>query len=140
MKVDPTGTPRGAPIRRKERSERTSEGGFADSLPRESGSASGGGATTGSGPVGGVGSLLALQEVPDAMTGRARAKQRGEELLDQLEAIRLGLLEGRLSAGQIERLAARVAERRQSVDDPNLESVLAAIEVRAAVELAKLGR
>ena len=40
----------------------------------------------------------------------------------------------------VERLASVAAAKRGQVDDPRLVEILNEIEVRAAVELAKLGR
>lgn len=87
-----------------------------------------------------VGSLLALQETAANPDGDARGRQRGEDLLDRLDELRLALLEGRLSIAAIERLADLVAARRAQVSDPRLAEILDEIELRAAVELAKLGR
>lgn len=140
MKVDPTGPARSAPPRRKDRSGRAAEADFASELPAEAEGAAGGSAGAGAQAVGGVGALLALQEVPDAANGRARAKRRGEELLDRLDELRLALIAGRLATAQVERLAARAKEARERVDDPRLEAVVQEIELRAAVELAKLRR
>ena len=49
------------------------------------------------------------------------------------------MLEGRLSVEAIERLAAQAAAGRAQVRDPRLAEILNDIELRAAVELAKLG-
>ena len=87
-----------------------------------------------------VDALLALQEVSEDPGGRSRGRRRGEELLDSLDDLRLGLLSGRMSLGALERLSTMVAVKRDQVDDPGLVQILDEIEVRAAVELAKLGR
>jgi Class II flagellar assembly regulator len=87
-----------------------------------------------------VGSLLALQETQGDPDGDTRGRRRGEDLLDRLDELRLALLEGRLSVAAIERLADLVAARRAQVSDPRLAEILDEIELRAAVELAKLGR
>ena len=65
---------------------------------------------------------------------------QGEDLLDELDQIRIGLLTGSLPRATLERLAARVEAKRHRVDDPSLIQILDEIELRAAVELAKLGR
>lgn len=83
--------------------------------------------------------LLALQEVPDAVARNARARRHGEDLLDRLDELRLALLTGRLSPARIEALSAMVAARKEQVTDPGLSQILEEIELRAAVELAKLG-
>jgi hypothetical protein len=88
---------------------------------------------------GGVGALLALQAVADPLTERRRAVKGGRDLLDALDEIKLALLEGRLPAERIERLAAAVGTC-PPTGEAGLDGVLAAIDLRAQVELAKLGR
>ena len=87
--------------------------------------------------------VLALQEAPDA-TSRNRAKQRGKEraslMLDQLDEIRMGLLLGTIPMAKLEQLAQLVRAKRDQIDDPKLLAILDEIELRAAVELAKLSR
>jgi hypothetical protein len=59
-------------------------------------------------------------------------------MLDELEQIRLGLLLGAIPRAKLEQLAQLVRARREQVDDPRLMAILDEIELRAAVELAKL--
>ena len=92
------------------------------------------------GPVTSVDSLLALQEVPDATDGRSKGLMRAEEMLDHLDDIRLGLLMGAIPKHKLTSLMTVVRDQRDQVDDPRLASVLDEVEVRAAVELAKLGQ
>lgn len=87
-----------------------------------------------------VDALLALQEVPEAPLDYRQAKRRGEALLDQLDELRHGLLIGAMPLAQLERLAQTLKARRGEIDDPRLAEVVEEIELRAAVELAKLGR
>jgi len=87
--------------------------------------------------------VLALQEAPDATTrsrARQRAKQRGNLMIDQLEEIRMGLLLGSVPVAKLEQLAQLVRAKREQIDDPKLLEILDEIELRAAVELAKLSR
>ncbi len=95
---------------------------------------------SGGAAVGPVDALLTLQEVSEDPGGRYRGRRRGEALLDQLDELRLGLLVGSLPLATVERLAAVAEAKRGQVDDPHLARVLDEIEIRAAVELAKLGR
>ena len=81
---------------------------------------------------------MALQAVPDATERRRRSARRGGRLLDGLAEIQLALLDGALSASVLTSLGAELRMAREATDDPGLESVLAQIELRAAVELAKL--
>jgi hypothetical protein len=87
--------------------------------------------------------VLALQEAPDATTrnrAKQRAKERGGMMLDQLEEIRIGLLMGTIPMAKLEMLAQLVRAKREQIDDPKLLAILDEIELRAAVELAKLSR
>ncbi len=87
----------------------------------------------------GIGALLALQVVGDPLSSRKRAVQDGSDILDGLDRIKVALLEGWVPVDRLERLAAIVAERSASGDE-RLDQLLAEIELRARVELAKLGR
>ena len=90
-------------------------------------------------PAAGLGGLLAVQEVGDATAERRRALAHGFNLLDRLDELRVALLTGRLDRDALTNLAQGVKSARSSVDDPGLAAVLDEIELRAAVELAKLG-
>jgi hypothetical protein len=81
-----------------------------------------------------------VQEVGDANQGRGRARRRAESLLDKLEDLRLAIVLGEVPLDHLENLAKTLAERQDSVDDPELAQIINEIEIRAAVELAKRGR
>lgn len=85
-----------------------------------------------------VSALLAIQETGDATSERARAVQRGEDLLSRLERIRLALIDGRLPPVQLKGLMQALDRQGTAFRDPQLNEILEEIEVRAAVELAKL--
>jgi len=84
--------------------------------------------------------LLSLQELPDALAGRRRAVQRGSSLLDRLEDLRLGLLAGIVPRERLQQLAELAQSARDGVDDPRLAELLDQIDLRVAVELAKLAQ
>ncbi len=86
----------------------------------------------------GVEALLALQDVGGPLERKRRAVGRAGRILDALDAIKLALLEGNLSLGQLERLRRALRDERALTDDPTLEGLLDEIELRAAVEIAKL--
>ncbi len=86
----------------------------------------------------GVGALLTLQEVPNATEQNRKAVQRSEDILDELYQLRLGLLTGRVPRQRLQRLMKLLQERPGGYADPELDSIIADVEVRAAVELAKL--
>ena len=91
-------------------------------------------------PLTALGGVLAVQEVEDATAERRRATRHGHSLLDELRALQLGMVDGRVAEGTLRRLAGMVDGLRPSAADAQLEAVLDAIELRAAVELAKLRR
>jgi hypothetical protein len=80
--------------------------------------------------------VLALQGLPDATERRRRAVRHGHALLDGLEELRLALLDGSLPPATLRQLA----RRRGPLGEAQLDAVLDEIELRAAVELAKLER
>ena len=84
-----------------------------------------------------VDALLALQEQPNLLDRRRRAVKRAGRILDQLEQVKLTLLEAGPTEGALDQLAAAVREAREDTSDEGLEGVLNDLETRAAVELAK---
>ncbi|HUV33207.1 MAG TPA: flagellar assembly protein FliX, partial [Devosiaceae bacterium] len=80
----------------------------------------------------------ALQAVDDPLFARKKTVRRGHALLDALDAIKADLLVGRLSEGRLNRIVALVGQARAGAD-PTLEAIVDEIELRARVELAKLG-
>jgi class II flagellar assembly regulator FliX len=89
--------------------------------------------------VAGIDALLALQGVEDPTERRKRAVRRGRSALDVLDDLKLGLLAGSLDAVTVERLRSAASELKSSSGDADLDSVLAEIELRVEVELAKVG-
>jgi hypothetical protein len=88
--------------------------------------------------LGSIDTILALQGVPDAMTGRAKAVKRGQSILDMMDEVRDGLLAGQVSEGLLRRLSASLQAKADGFLEPGLQSVMNDIELRAQVELAKL--
>ena len=137
MKIDRVSSLGTAPARRAKRAGAKGEA-FSEALG--SAEAPAASAVSGGNALGPVEALIAVQEASAYNGRRSAPRRRGEEMLDKLEEMRLGLLAGGLPAAAVERLADLVAARRGAVDDPRLAEILDEIEVRAAVELAKLGR
>src|SRR5712691_2288743 len=75
---------------------------------------------------GNIDALLALQGVEGA--------------LDVLDALKIGLLSGNFDASTVSRLRDAAANLKSSSGDPGLDAVLAEIELRVEVELAKAGQ
>jgi hypothetical protein len=104
---------------------------------------SGGSAAKASGPVAATSlatmdAILALQGEGDPAERRRRSLKRGHDLLDALDRLKAGLLAGRIAVDDLKGLVARLSDRPESTGDPGLDDVLAHIELRARVELAKL--
>ncbi len=95
--------------------------------------------------VGGVDSILAVQEVAatsDATEDKPRqaARRYGDDLLDRLTAIRDGVLAGVVSKEELADLARTMRAARRRSNDPGLDEIIDEIELRAEVEIAKLTR
>jgi hypothetical protein len=110
-------------------------GGFAPETTSETRAAT---AASGAASLSSVDALIALQELPDATKGRAKAVRRGRDILDVLEDIRDGMLTGSVSRATLQRLLTLVNAEREDFVDPELAVVMDEIELRAKVELAKL--
>ena len=96
-------------------------------------------ATMAAGGVSSLDAILALQTVPSATERKKRAVKRANNLLDLMGDVRVGLLEGEIPIAQVDKLKRATQAARDEVDDPNLSGVLDEIDLRARVELAKLG-
>lgn len=96
-------------------------------------------ATTAASSLGSVDALVALQGEGDATERRRRSVKRGNDILDALDRLKAALLSGRVSTADLQSIAARLAERKEMSGDPRLDELVSHIELRAQVELAKLG-
>jgi hypothetical protein len=88
----------------------------------------------------GLETLIAVQAYEEPLERKKRQAKRGHDLLDGLDKLKAALLSGRVQISELETLKTTLSLRREMTDDPRLDDVLAHIELRAAVELAKLGR
>jgi len=117
---------------------RRSEGApaFAVATPAASTGSAG---TTAATSLAGLDAILTLQSNIDTPEERRRrATRRGNDLLDGLDRLKASLIMGRVSTGELQAIAARLADRSGTSGDPRLDALIAEIELRAAVELAKL--
>jgi hypothetical protein len=96
--------------------------------------------TAASNVIAGIDSLLAAQESDDPAqrAAKKRMRARGEDVLKQLDKIRLGMLTGNLSVGNLVDIADVVASHRERINDPQLSSILDEIDLRAQIEIAKM--
>ena len=91
-------------------------------------------------PLATLDAILMLQGEEDRGERRRRSARRGQDILDALDRLRAGLLSGQIDVAALSRLSDRLAGAAGSSGDPGLDATVAAIELRAKVELAKLGR
>jgi hypothetical protein len=89
--------------------------------------------------IGGIDALIALQGFEEPGERRRRAVKRGSTALDALDALKLGLLSGSLDTAALARLKSAAAGLAERSGEPELDTVLAEIELRVEVELAKIG-
>ena len=88
--------------------------------------------------IGGIDALLALQGEQDVGERRRRAVKRGRNALDALDELKIAVLDGTLGPSTLMRLKSVTTGLREGTGDPGLDSVLAEIELRVEVEMAKL--
>ncbi len=141
MNVSKIGGPKEPQGTRKKGSVSGTSGAFADSLKTaqtETESAP----VTESGTVGNVSSVFAVQEVPDALEQRSRKQAMiyGNDLLERLDQLKIGVLDGSIPKEKLTDLAHHLRQKRQSSSDERLNEIIAEIELRAEVEIAKLSR
>jgi hypothetical protein len=90
--------------------------------------------------VAGIDALIALQGIGDPTERRRQAIKRGRLALDALDELKVGLLGGMFSPAILTKLRSAAAYLKDTSGDANLDSVLAQIELRVEVEIAKMGR
>ena len=141
MKVSRLGSDKSVSRPRKKKPSPGKGAEFADQLKVAAGTAAAAGGIEPS-MVKAADSLLAVQEVSTATEERSRglARRYGEHILDGLENIQHGLLEGAVLKEKMADLARAVRTKRQRIDDPRLKEIIDEIELRAEVEIAKLTR
>lgn len=115
---------------------RATPGTFSLDVPQGTRPAAG---NAGARQIGGLETLMALQAFEEPGERRRRAVGRGRTALDALDALKLGLLSGSLDTGAVARLKAVADELGERSGEPGLDTVLAEIELRVEVELAKIG-
>jgi len=90
--------------------------------------------------VSGMDALMALQGLEDATERRQRAVRKGRNAIDALEELKVGLLAGQLDGTALSRLRAMAADLSEPTGDLGLDGVMAEIDLRVQVEIAKLSR
>lgn len=85
-----------------------------------------------------VNNMLSLQEVSEEDARRKKLAQQGNNMLESLEKLRKQLLTGAVPTHTLQELSRQLSVKKQSVSDPALTALIDDIELRVAVELAKL--
>ena len=94
--------------------------------------------TSGLRSISSIDALLALQGVEDPTERRKRAVQKGRNALDILDGLKISLLGGDVDPSTLGRLKSAAEGLKQGSGDEGLDAVLAEIELRVEVELAKV--
>jgi hypothetical protein len=97
------------------------------------------GAAHAAAPLATLDAILMLQNEDEAGGRRRRSARRGRDILDGLDRLKAGLLAGSVPTADLAALARDLADREPS-GDPGLDAILDEVELRARVELAKLGQ
>lgn len=141
IKIGNVGAGRGPAASKKARKSAAAGESFSETLKGAAESIETG-PTSGVGGVSPVGGILSVQEVPDSTEERSRGllMAYGDELLERLEDMRMGLLLGAIPKDELAELAHRMREKKHQVNDPRLMEIIDEIELRAEVEIAKLTR
>lgn len=88
---------------------------------------------------GAINPFLALQEISEEEGRRQKSLQQGKHSLDMLDQLRREILTGQTSSHTIQRMQAQVTQiRANTPPDPRLQEIMNDIELRLAVEAAKL--
>lgn len=129
--------PQGSAIGAPQPAARRGSGGTFTVAENESPRASG--STAALRAVGGIDALIALQGLEDPAERRRRAVKHGRRALDALDELKLGLLAGNLDQATLLRLKSAACDLKANSGDDALDVVLAEIDLRVEVELAKAG-
>lgn len=137
MKINGPGSVRTNAPRRKSGADGATGGDFASHMGGVEKSATS--SVSGATQIGSVEALIALQSSGDAtQSANKQETDRAEDLLDRLDQVRVGILTGGMSRGNLTSIINRLDERRREGVDPRLSALIDEVELRAKVELAKL--
>lgn len=89
-----------------------------------------------------VDALLSVQGAESATerAAKRRMKERGDDILKELDRLKISLLTGTMTIGQVIDIADVVASHREKVSDPALTAILDEIDLRAQIEIAKAAK
>lgn len=135
-----SGSGRVGSTQKSKSSKAASKAGEKFAVPEKTQETSSASGVAASSPIASVEAIVALQGVEDDSKKNTRQIiEIGEEMLDRLDQIRHGLLMGEIPLSGLLQLKQTVSNFNSATTDPKLTEIIEEIEVRAAVELAKLG-
>jgi hypothetical protein len=111
---------------------------FSDLLTDEVGGVESITPTLGTGAISALLTIQANEQATEQET-RRRAIAHGDDLLDELDNLRVGLLMGNYTINQLQQMSYRLSQRRLSISDPQLLEIIDDIEMRVRIEIAKYG-
>lgn len=138
MKVEGPGKAQGPSKTQKKSGVSGSDSSFGDLMG--AGDAPQAAATQATTTIAALDTLLAVQgaEDPAARAAKKRMRERSDTILKGLDKIRMAMLSGALTVGDMIDMADVVASHREKIADPALTSIMDEIDLRAQVELAKM--
>ncbi|HEY0570586.1 MAG TPA: flagellar assembly protein FliX [Enterovirga sp.] len=89
-------------------------------------------------PLATLDAILALQGEEHPAERRRRHAKRGRDILDALDGLKAAILGGRVAPADLRRVLAKLRQDIGPSGDPGLDRIMAEIELRAEVEIAKL--
>ena len=139
MKIEGPSKTQGAGKSGKAKKTGKTDGTFGDMVAGAAKQSAGAGATQ---SIAKVDALLAVQSTESATErgAKRRMRERGEKVLRQLDHLRLAILTGNLTLGEVLDVADVVASHRETVSDPGMTAVLDEIDLRAQIEIAKMSK
>ena len=123
----------------KGRSPKRSGGNFQTQISGVDSVVATSGPIAGTEPVQGIDALLSVQQVAESSQERDWVRHWGDDILFRLSQLRDGLLSGNIPLERLERLSEAL-DSRQEIRDPELAQIVAEIELRGRIEIAKLQR
>ena len=88
--------------------------------------------------LGAVDAVMALQGIDAESDRRQTAMRKGRRMLNALDQLTLAMLDDTVNAAHLKQLQGALDVTRNESGDDGLDNAIGQIEVRAAVELAKL--
>lgn len=124
----------------KAKKSSSTSGASFSSMIDQTGEASSAENATGISAASSIAGVFAVQELEPSTEGtKKKAVARAQDILEDLEEIKMGILSGGLSTAVLKNLTERLKQQQETTEDAALQEIIAEVELRALVELAKRG-